>query len=657
LSEPSPERGIRGRRPDRLRHIEGECVFKRIAKLGAVTAAALMVTATAAVAHEDSGYIEDGAYDNAKATHGHDTQQHGGDEGHLEARNTGFDVVSKLAMSRVSEGKVADVGIFKDTAYLAAWGGQTCKYNGVHVVDIADVTNPQEIAFIPSKEGSYPGEGVQALEITTAAFSGDILVTNNEKCKQPAGFGGMNIYDVSDPANPEVLTQGFGDAQGHNKKQSAHQTHSVFAWQDGANAYAVMVDNEEADDIDIVDITNPRKPVVVAEYDLAQEAPQILQPDAGLDEVFLHDMVVKKIDGRQVMLASYWDGGYVQLDVTNDGAGVPAEPVVLADSDFPDPDSQGVENGLTTPDGTPVPPEGNAHQAEFTGDNAFVIGADEDFSPFATTAVNETDGTDLVVSSGSDTKKLEPGTEVTGETKFGGRACNGDAAVPAGDGTQIAVVERGVCTFTEKVSNVLAAGGYEAVVIFNRTGSDGCNNSLGMSVRGDIHTFGVAPREQGFQMFDQPFDEAACKAGNGSQLSGIELGKLGDTLSFGSYFDGWGYVRLLDGETMDEVDTYAIPEAHDQDFADGFGDLSVHEVAVSKQDDRLAFLSYYSGGVRAIRIAEGEQGTEIQEVGAFIDEGGNNFWGVEVFEQDGVEYAALSDRDFGLYIVKLSSAP
>ena len=40
---------------------------------------------------------------------------------------------------------------------------------------------------------------------------------------------------------------------------------------------------------------------------------------------------------------------------------------------------------------------------------------------------------------------------------------------------------------------------------------------------------------------------------------------------------------------------------------------------------------------------------------SFIDERGNNFWGVEVFEQGGTEYAALSDRDFGLYIVKLAT--
>jgi hypothetical protein len=476
-------------------------------------------------------------------------------------------------------------------------------------------------------------------------------VTNNEKCKEPAGFGGMNIYDVSNPASPTVLAQGFGDDQANNEKQSAHQTHSVFAWQDGRKAYAVMVDNDEAADIDIVDISNPGKPVIVAEYDLAKDAPQILQPGKDLDEVFLHDMVVKKIGDKQVMLASYWDGGYVQLDVTSGPSGIPAKPVVLADSDFAAIDPEGAESGLKLPDGTtPVPPEGNAHQAEFTKDNAFVLGADEDFSPFATVARNVSDDTDLTVGSGSDTKQLEPGDEITGQAVFGGRACPGDAAVPAGEGLQIAVVERGVCTFTEKVAAIEKAGGYVAAVIFNRTASDGCNNALGMSVEGGIPAFGVAPRGQGFAIFGATYDDTACKAGDGTQLSGIPLGKTGDTLKFSSYFDGWGYVRLLDAGTMAEVDTYAIPQAHDEAFAEGFGDLSVHEVATSKQRRDLAFLSYYSGGVRAITTTGGK----ITEVGAFIDEGGNNFWGVEVFEQGGQEYAALSDRDFGLYVVKLS---
>jgi hypothetical protein len=42
----------------------------------------------------------------------------------------------------------------------------------------------------------------------------------------------------------------------------------------------------------------------------------------------------------------------------------------------------------------------------------------------------------------------------------------------------------------------------------------------------------------------------------------------------------------------------------------------------------------------------------LTEVGHFIDEGGSNLWGVEVFQSGGQEYVAVSDRDYGLYILK-----
>ena len=53
----------------------------------------------------------------------------------------------------------------------------------------------------------------------------------------------------------------------------------LLAWQDGLKAYAVLVDDEEGEDVDIFDITNPRRPVKIAEYDLDALFPQILQPD------------------------------------------------------------------------------------------------------------------------------------------------------------------------------------------------------------------------------------------------------------------------------------------------------------------------------------------------------------------------------------------
>jgi hypothetical protein len=613
--------------------------------LGTLTLAAayLLVAGTIAVASPDP----DGGLPVSDAPR--DAHQHGTTAGHLfpEGTKSNVDLISKLKLKNVVPEKIADVGVFNGYAYLASWGVVTCKYNGVHVVDIRDVAKPKEVAFIQAKEGSYPGEGVQALHIDTPSFNGDILVTNNEKCKDKVGFGGMNIYDVTNPAHPTPLVEGVGDytVNGQGKKDS-NEIHSVFAWDAGNKAYAVIVDNEEGTDVDILDITDPKKAQLVAEYDLDQKFPQIVQAaPANLVEIFLHDMVVKTIGGRQVMLASYWDAGYVKIDVTD-----PKSITYLGDTDFTNPDPEAAESGFT------VPPEGNGHEAEFTKDNKYVIGADEDFNPYALQARNVTDGTDITASQGSDTTQLAEGQTIEGGSVFVGRACAGDPTVPAGDPTSvdIAVVERGVCTFTEKVANVIAAGGYDAVLVFNRVGSDACNQTLGMSVEGDIHTFGVAPREQGFAIFgvQSQYDDAACLAAPaGSVLAPIPVGTKGDTLRFASYFDGWGYVHLFANTNgkMAELDTYAIPQAHDPAYATGFGDLSVHEVATSTTRADMAYFSYYSGGFRVAKIAGGK----LTEVGRFVDVGGNNFWGVQVFAgADGKEYVAASDRDFGLYIFR-----
>ena len=100
-----------------------------------------------------------------------------------------------------------------------------------------------------------------------------------------------------------------------------------------------------------------------------------------------------------------------------------------------------------------------------------------------------------------------------------------------------------------------------------------------------------------------------------------------------SQFDGWGYVHLFDAATLEDLDTFAIPEAMDPEFASGFGDLSVHEVATDPLDPSLAYLSYYSGGLRAIEIQctdPADNSTcELVEVGGYLDPEGNDFWGVE----------------------------
>jgi hypothetical protein len=106
----------------------------------------------------------------------------------------------------------------------------------------------------------------------------------------------------------------------------------------------------------------------------------------------------------------------------------------------------------------------------------------------------------------------------------------------------------------------------------------------------------------------------------------------GESISANVQFDGWGYVHLLDARTMEQLDAYAIDEALDPAFAQGFGDLSVHEVAVDPFRKNIAYLSYDAGGLRVVHY---DEKTGITEVGADISPEGNNFWGVRRQQRQG----------------------
>jgi hypothetical protein len=70
-------------------------------------------------------------------------------------------------------------------------------------------------------------------------------------------------------------------------------------------------------------------------------------------------------------------------------------------------------------------------------------------------------------------------------------------------------------------------------------------------------------------------------------------------------------------------------------------------VATDPRED-LGYISYYAGGFRVVSYGPGG----LEEVGAFIDEGGNNFWGVQVADRrrKGRAVVLASDRDYGLYV-------
>jgi hypothetical protein len=137
-------------------------------------------------------------------------------------------------------------------------------------------------------------------------------------------------------------------------------------------------------------------------------------------QIFPHDMQVKKIDGEWMMMVSYWDVGWVLLNVDD-----PTNPTFVDDYDYPDPDPL---TGFS-------PPEGNAHQSWWSKDNRFVLGTDEDFAPSRIDTMETTTGPNAgpypaaAVGGGTGPDTLPDG-RMNGPTVYGGYGCDASAPVP-----------------------------------------------------------------------------------------------------------------------------------------------------------------------------------------------------------------------------------
>ena len=601
----------------------------------------------------------------------HPGDQHGPLGGHLLGTGAygNIDLVSELELTQ-TEGLVADVAVSPNGqwAFLAHWGSASCsgvvdnREGGAWVVDISNVENPVQVGFIAASQDTRPGEGMQVVNITTSKFSGDILVMNNEHCGRN-GRGGVSLWDVTNPRSPRKLSEHFGD-HANLSPGDTNDIHSAFAWDAGDKAYAVTVDNFETSDVDILDITNPKRPRLIRELDLDGMFPQITQTALGLVQVNLHDVVVKQINGNWIMLLSYWDGGFVQLNVNN-----PANPTLIGDTDYNNPDPELLESA-----GVSLPPEGNGHQAEFTADNQYFIGTDEDFAPYGATHFEIAAG---YPNAGTYPSVPVPGSApitiladdlLNGPVVYGGYGCPTSAPIPSPSSIpgyeasllpgeeKIIVLQRGptgdpsapeaACFPGEKAHQAVLAG-WQAVLFVNRHVVSAPPEPLPFCGSGAFvdAVVGVCTTHAAYHLL---FNQTASY----TYPDGPAIGTVGSKIESTAAFDGWGYVHLysntLSGGKFAELDTYAIDEAHDPAFATTFGTLSVHEVAVHPTDPIRSYLAYYNGGLRALAI----QGNELVETGGYLDAEGNDFWGVETFVRDGCTYIAASDRDSGLWLFK-----
>ena len=585
--------------------------------------------------------------------------QHGSPTGHLPGKQNNFELLSRLRLTDIDDG-IADVHYYKGYAYLAAWSPE-CPNGGTHVVDVRDQHNPEKVAFLPAGAHDYVGEGIHAIHVENRHFRGDILLVNHEPCDVD-GRAGISLWDITDPTDPWPIARHVGDFDVWGQP-FANSVHSVmgFTQDGGRKAYAVLVDNDEqgSTDVDIMDITDPGQPQLVSETGLP-DWPSV-EVDANGSNAFHHDMWFKRVNGIDVLAVSYWDAGWVYLNVED-----PANPTVLYDTDYPESDLLGF-----------TPPEGNAHQGEWSRDGQYWLGTDEDFSPYRSdfdilTGPNAGDseggefGWTVPIVQNFEDQKAE------GTTVWGGSGCPEDVnnngtpdneEVPdAADFDQhysegeerVLVVTRGTCFFSQKVEAGELAG-WDFVLVGNHHAGSGAGEfpdayfcgGLGHEYTPTISAGCIGHQDMHLLFNDVP--TYGDQPHEGSDLPAI--GTVGEVASMTSTFDGWGYLNLYDYDTGEYIDSYATPQALNEERAFGWGTMSIHEIATDpRPGSNLGFISWYTVGLKAVRWSS----KGIQSTGTYRNVGGNEFWGVSL-ERRGNEKAPLiymSDMDSGLWVFK-----
>ncbi|WP_034269307.1 PA domain-containing protein [Haloechinothrix halophila] len=628
--------------------------------------AALVVALPLAIpasAHDDSIQGDGGALYGAADVYtrhqlsGHQTAEPG--ESGPDARAVGFDHVSSYTFDEDGDGEV-DTGIGSITdvwehdgyAYVGTFYEPDCSRFGTRIVDINDPANP---AYVGNLE-SMPNTRVNDVKVTSMDsphFSGDILAATQEPCFETRGDGGSKenkggvvLYDVSDPAKPELLKKAY--IKGRSGTDGNFGVHNTYFWESDGRTYLGIVDDDNVRDFHILDVTKPANPVEVAavgwpDWLDATTDPQGANGLGSFASTFLHDIWVEEHDGKTIGYLSYWDAGLILLDLSD-----PANPVFLGDSDY----------DTTGPEGDATGEEGNSHVAvpAPAEDGRYVLMGDEDFSPHRSVATYDPaagDPVEVNAAEGAFTTplaELDPNPLPEEMVSAGGELCSQNGIDMTG---KVALISRGSCTFQLKAENAKAQGAI-GMVVYNDAARGDSLVLMGGSGIDDFFGFFVG-NSDGVAM------ENAVAAG-------------ATTFNVQNLFDGWGYLRSIDTRTGEdkfaEVDSFAPPSTFQDPPLPG--DYTMHNIVMGPQGTEFAdtaFISWYSDGMIALDASDPSNlDWTGQWIGCYgqsdcqptLDSNGNaqaaatNFWGVYPTVIDGEVYVLGSDRNNGLVVLKPS---
>ena len=289
-----------------------------------------------------------------------------------QPRTFNTEVVGHLAPPQ--DGGYGDVWAHKDVAYLGDLRQGDCQpANGIWAIDLGNPAKPRALGAFAKFPGS-DGEDVWVGSIRTRAFKGDLAAVGVQRCsRQVSGFAGMALYDVTNPAKPKELGRlATGVVSGvHELGVVQRPDGRVLAL--AAVPYSFNLSGGRQGDLRIIDITDPRRPRELANWDVRRDGPVETRGQlAARRDVFDHS--AWPFDKGNKVYASFWAAGVQFLDISD-----PASPRLIGQTTYrPEDGYRGAHSGWFNEDETlfiqndeAMQPVGSGSRASWTFQRVF----------------------------------------------------------------------------------------------------------------------------------------------------------------------------------------------------------------------------------------------------------------------------------------------
>ena len=274
----------------------------------------------------------------------------------------------------------ADVWYHDGYAYVGQWGfadwatgnNRFCPSGyrrGVAVVDVTPPESPTQVATLLNPEGTS-AEDVVVYTAEGGPLAGhDIAVAGIQWCGgslyDEDAVRGLMLWDVTDATSPVQLgfldtgccTRGVHEfeVERHvNGHTYAYATVPTSRYPDSTTASGYRDENSEGD-FRLIDITDPGNPVQVSDWGI-QDIGGPFSEGQGCDADANYGHGAEPSEDGTLVFLSYWDSGYIRLDVSD-----PANPVFTGQTQY-----AGDEDG-------------DAHSSQYDEARQLLITADEDF--------------------------------------------------------------------------------------------------------------------------------------------------------------------------------------------------------------------------------------------------------------------------------------